>query len=463
MSIPKWKDFEDYNNYPSESNPTSNAQMQEFMKNQNELVKEVASMLWQPQTAYVAGQFVFSENIPKGAFAVCTTAGTTGTTEPSWSAVGSNTNDSGVVWNIRKLNSDYNALVNKPTALKNPQSLTLKVNGESKAVYDGSTSKSVDINVVATVNGEGPDENGNVDMSGLSVGMIIPYANNGPIPEGFLLCNGASVLRATYPDLFDAIGTTFGATDNAHFNLPDLRQRFIEGGDSTGGYKEAGLPNITAKTVHAGDAGNYDWGEGAFRGIEQGQRGVCTASSSKFNIYKNIDFDASRSNSIYGNSDTVQPKSITVRYIIKAFGGLDLEQEDIQVTQIMNEINRIDAKLNDMGISGAIDVAVEYGGDENLWYRKYASGWLEQGGMYYQSSATRELNHIFTLLKPFRNNLYTVSVTAGDERATNNAWSFSTGSNCLSNTSFLAHVYGIGSSDVAKRINFYACGMGVNE
>ena len=29
-------------------------------------------------------------------------------------------------------------------------------------------------------------------------------------------------------------------------------------------------------------------------------------------------FDASRSNSIYGSSDTVQPPAVTVRYLIKA-------------------------------------------------------------------------------------------------------------------------------------------------
>lgn len=44
-------------------------------------------------------------------------------------------------------------------------------------------------------------------------------------PTGWLLCNAASVLRATYPALFAAIGTTFGAVDGAHFTLPDLRGR----------------------------------------------------------------------------------------------------------------------------------------------------------------------------------------------------------------------------------------------
>jgi microcystin-dependent protein len=46
-------------------------------------------------------------------------------------------------------------------------------------------------------------------------------------PTGWLECDGSSLLRAgTYAALFAAIGTTYGAADGTHFNLPDLRGRF---------------------------------------------------------------------------------------------------------------------------------------------------------------------------------------------------------------------------------------------
>jgi microcystin-dependent protein len=45
-------------------------------------------------------------------------------------------------------------------------------------------------------------------------------------PSGYLICDGSSVLRATYAALFAVIGTTYGSADGTHFNLPDLRQRF---------------------------------------------------------------------------------------------------------------------------------------------------------------------------------------------------------------------------------------------
>lgn len=50
-------------------------------------------------------------------------------------------------------------------------------------------------------------------------------------PDGFLLCDGTSLLRASYPALFAAIGTAFGAADGTHFNVPDLRGRFLRGVD----------------------------------------------------------------------------------------------------------------------------------------------------------------------------------------------------------------------------------------
>lgn len=53
---------------------------------------------------------MFSSALPSGAFAVCVTAGRTGTTEPTWSAIGSNTSDSGVTWSVRKLSPDLNFL-----------------------------------------------------------------------------------------------------------------------------------------------------------------------------------------------------------------------------------------------------------------------------------------------------------------------------------------------------------------
>lgn len=57
----------------------------------------------------------------------------------------------------------------------------------------------------------------------LPAGTVYYFALEEP-PAGYLVCNGAAVSRTTYANLFQAIGTRFGAGDGATtFNLPDLR------------------------------------------------------------------------------------------------------------------------------------------------------------------------------------------------------------------------------------------------
>lgn len=78
---------------------------------------------------------------------------------------------------------------------------------------------------------------GTVKQGGFSllpVGVVMPYAGSSA-PDGYLLCDGASLVRADYAALFSAIGTTYGAADGTHFNVPDLRGRVVAGKDDMGG------------------------------------------------------------------------------------------------------------------------------------------------------------------------------------------------------------------------------------
>jgi len=76
------------------------------------------------------------------------------------------------------------------------------------------------------------------DLTGfvIPVGTLLPYAG-AVVPEGWLLCDGTSLLRATYPELFAAVGTSWGATDATHFNLPDMRGRSAFGADNMAGQR----------------------------------------------------------------------------------------------------------------------------------------------------------------------------------------------------------------------------------
>ena len=97
--------------------------------------------------------------------------------------------------------------------------------------------------------------------------------------------------------------------------MPDLTDRFLEGNGS--GYIEAGLPNIT------GEFGSYatnaiaesnELMQGAFN---TSNKSYGRAFSAINGTTYPITFNASRSNSIYGNSTTVQPSTCKAYFIIK--------------------------------------------------------------------------------------------------------------------------------------------------
>ena len=68
-----------------------------------------------------------------------------------------------------------------------------------------------------------------VTSATMPAGTIMGYAG-ATAPLGFLFCDATAVSRAGYPQLFSAIGTTFGVGDGTTtFNLPDLRGRSIVG------------------------------------------------------------------------------------------------------------------------------------------------------------------------------------------------------------------------------------------
>lgn len=63
-------------------------------------------------------------------------------------------------------------------------------------------------------------------------GMIMIWPAS-VVPAGWLECDGSPISRATYADLFTAIGTNYGAGDGSTtFDLPDLRGEFVRGFDN---------------------------------------------------------------------------------------------------------------------------------------------------------------------------------------------------------------------------------------
>jgi len=66
----------------------------------------------------------------------------------------------------------------------------------------------------------------------LLIGQIVPYGGSVSPDARYLVCDGSSILRTDYPDLFNVIGTTYGNVDGSHFNVPDLSGRVPLGAGS---------------------------------------------------------------------------------------------------------------------------------------------------------------------------------------------------------------------------------------
>lgn len=148
------------------------------------------------------------------------------------------------------------------------------------------------------------------------IGTIIMVSFDG-VPDGYLKCNGATVSRSTYNELFKVIGVTYGEGDgNNTFQLPDFQNKVPWGkaDDATLGYIEAGLPNITGTLTAGNGSGGFNDGTGAFYSITGG---VSYSERWYGSHVGTANFDASKSNSIYGKSKTVQPPSCKTVFCIK--------------------------------------------------------------------------------------------------------------------------------------------------
>ena len=200
---------------------------------------------------------------------------------------------------------------------------------------------------------------------GVPVGSIDWFAMTAP-PAGYLKCDGSVVGRETYPDLFAAIGTTFGEGDGeATFMLPDLIGRFAEGSAIPGTVREAGLPELEGHSNIAAYWHNQVTVGGVFRDSNTwGENTFNIAVASGTHSSKVIDFKASNSNPIYGSSSTVQPPALTLLPCIKAFDAV-VDPGRVDMTALANEVSGItremaekaEKDLSNLDIAGKVRAA----------------------------------------------------------------------------------------------------------
>jgi len=82
------------------------------------------------------------------------------------------------------------------------------------------------------------------------IGEVVTWAGISAPSSKWLECDGASYLRTDWPDLFTIIGTTYGASDGSHFNVPDMRSRTVVGVGTGSGLSTYTLGETLGEETH---------------------------------------------------------------------------------------------------------------------------------------------------------------------------------------------------------------------
>lgn len=84
----------------------------------------------------------------------------------------------------------------------------------------------------------------------IPTGMIAPFGAT-TVPDGWLACDGSAVSRTTYAELFNVIGTTWGAGNGTStFNVPDMRGRAVVGSGSGSGLSSHAIASTFGEETH---------------------------------------------------------------------------------------------------------------------------------------------------------------------------------------------------------------------
>lgn len=197
-------------------------------------------------------------------------------------------------------------------------------NFEREAIEQTAGITSEQLNNKADVSDVVELQNNKLDKSAeiylVPTGTVSAFAGSTP-PTGWLKCDGSAISRTTYAKLFAAIGGLYGTGDGSTtFNLPNLqggRTPVGMTGEYVGKSTNGVLPNITGSLFGA-KGGSNPSGTGAIAVYPQSYEGTYGSGGGQ---YYNWDFNASRSNSMYGNGwfngEKVIPASVGMTYCIK--------------------------------------------------------------------------------------------------------------------------------------------------
>lgn len=186
--------------------------------------------------------------------------------------------------------------------------------------------------------------------SGLPVGSV-NYVASQNVPIGWLKADGALVSRYLYPDLFAAIGYTYGGAGD-FFRLPDLRGEFVRGWDNGRGIdpnRAFGSLQSSQVQYHKHVAPYSEAFSAPFgQTTGAGYQGSGRTDYDNYLYYTN---DGSDFNGVVNPAGVVgsetRPRNVAMLAIIKAFGVPD-SIDAISLSNALEEINGRVRKIGDV-------------------------------------------------------------------------------------------------------------------
>lgn len=194
-------------------------------------------------------------------------------------------------------------------------------------------------------------------------------------------------------------------TANKKFKLPRTKFGFEGIRTSVGDDIEAGLPNITGSVSGLGS-----WGDpisnkvGAFSDSSSVFQGLISGGNSNF--YANtLSLNASLSNSVYGNSSTVQPPA-TQMYLYFYVGNFTKSAES-QTAGLKAELFNSKADISTPSIQAPYIKNTYVNGTSG--YRIWSDGYCEQWGNIPFTATGGWASGTITFLKPFKDTNYYIN------------------------------------------------------
>ena len=201
-------------------------------------------------------------------------------------------------------------------------------------------------------------------------------------------------------------------TTNRQFKLPRTKWGFTGIRSGVGKYIPESLPNITGQ-ISSDRFGVYNSrsSSGVFSVTDGGTYG---AASNTAEHRMKVSFSAHKSNTTYQDGAPVQERA-TEMYLYFYVG--NFTQTALENTAGLNA-----EMFNDLNAHKVIEFQTPTASNGYTWYRKYADGWVEQGG-FASNLAWNGTGAIKTITLPIvmSDSNYTVSATMGKN---NTSWNY---------------------------------------